>query len=66
MTTLITAAEETIIRKARQAFVLIQKGRTIGHVRYINILTWLRGFQGKRNMKNLQFRPESLGPMPAC
>ena len=55
----------------------------IGHVRYINILTWLRGFQVKllhlvlfslypslfwelrykRNLKNLQFWPESLGAM---
>ena len=55
----------------------------IGHVRYINILTWLRGFQvkllylvlfllflsllwelrDKRNLKNLQFWPESLGAM---
>ena len=55
----------------------------IGHVRYINILTWLRGFQvkllylvlfslypslfwelrDKRNLKNLQFLPESLGAM---
>ena len=54
-----------------------------GHVRYINILTWLRGFQvkllylvlfslypslfwelrDKRNLKNLQFLPESLGAM---
>ena len=52
----------------------------IGHVRYINILTWLRGFlvkllylvfslyrslfwelEDKRNLKNLQFLPESLG-----
>ena len=53
----------------------------IGHVRYINIPTWLRGFQvelpylellslyssllwetrDKRNLKNLQFSPESLG-----
>ena len=53
----------------------------IGHVRYINILTWLRGFQvkllylvlfllylsllwelrDKRNLKNLQFWPESHG-----
>ena len=56
---------------------------TIDHVRYINILTWLRGFQVKllylvlfslypslfwelrdqRNLKNLQFLPESLGAM---
>ena len=56
---------------------------SIGHVRYINILTWLRGFQDKllnlalfslfsslfwefrdkRNLKNLQFWPESLGAM---
>ena len=55
----------------------------IGHVRYINIPTWLRGFQvkllylvlflsyvsllwelrDKRNLKNLQFWPESLGAM---
>ena len=55
----------------------------IGHVRYVNILTWLRGFQvkplylvlfslylslfwglkDKGNLKNLQFRPESLGAM---
>ena len=55
----------------------------IGHVRYINILTWLRGFQvkllylvlfslylslfwelrDKRNLKNLQFWPESPGAM---
>ena len=55
----------------------------IGHVRYINILTWLRGFwvkllylvlfslysslfwglRDKRNLKNLQFWPESLGAM---
>ena len=55
----------------------------IGHVRYFNILTWLRGFQvkllylvlfslypslfwdlrDKRNLKNLQFLPESLGAM---
>ena len=55
----------------------------IGHVRYINILTWLRGFRvkllylvlfslypilfwelrDKRNVKNLQFWPESLGAM---
>ena len=55
----------------------------IGHVRYVNILTWLRGFQvkllylvllslypslfwelrDKRNLKNLQFLPESLGAM---
>ena len=55
----------------------------IGHVRYINILTWLRCFQvkllylvlfslypslfwelrDKRNLKNLQFWPESLGAM---
>ena len=53
----------------------------IGHIRYINILTWLRGFRDKlpdlvlfslfpslfwelwdkRNFKNLQFWPESLG-----
>ena len=53
----------------------------IGHVRYVNILTWLRGFRvkilylvlfslypslfwelrDKRNLKNLQFLPESLG-----
>ena len=59
---------------------------TIGHVRYINILTWLRGFQvkllylvlfslylslfwelrDKRNLKNLQFWPESLGAMLEC
>ena len=57
-----------------------------GHVRYINILTWLRGFQDKllylvlfslypslfwelgdkRNLKNLQFLPESLGTMLEC
>ena len=57
--------------------------RPIGHVRYINILTWLRGFRvkllylvlfslysslfwelrDKRNLKNLQFWPESLGAM---
>ena len=55
----------------------------IGHVRYINILTWLWGFQvkplylmlfslylslfwesrDKGNLKNLQFRPKSLGAM---
>ena len=55
----------------------------MGHVRYINILTWLRGFRvkrlylvlfslylslfwelrDKRNLKNLQFWPESLGAM---
>ena len=55
----------------------------MGHVRYINIITWLRGFQvkrlylvlfllylsllwelrDKRNLKNLQFWPESLGAM---
>ena len=55
----------------------------ISHVRYINILTWLWGFQvkllylvlfslylslfwelrDKRNLKNLQFWPESLGTM---
>jgi len=53
----------------------------IGHVLYINILTWFRGFQvkilylvlfalypslfwklkDKRNLKNLQFWPKSLG-----
>ena len=57
---------------------------SIGHVRYINILTWLRAFlvkllylvlfvslylslfwelEDKRNLKNLQFWPESLGAM---
>ena len=56
---------------------------SLGHVRYINILTWLRGFQvkllylvlfslypslfwelrDKRNLKNLQFWPGSLGAM---
>ena len=56
---------------------------SIGHIRYINILTWLRGFRvkllylvvfslysslfwelrEKRNLKNLQFWPESLGAM---
>ena len=51
--------------------------RQLGYVRYINILTWLRGFQNKlqfslypnlfwklrdkRNLKNLHFWPESLG-----
>ena len=55
----------------------------IGHVWYINILIWLRGFRvkhpylvlfslylslswefrNKRNLKNLQFLPESLGAM---
>ena len=55
----------------------------IGHVRYIDILTWLRGLQDKllnlalfslypslfwelrdkRNLKNLQFWPESIGAM---
>ena len=55
----------------------------LGRNRYINILTWLRGFQvkllylvlfslypslfwelrDKRNLKNLQFLPESLGAM---
>ena len=57
--------------------------KPIGHVRFINILTWLRGFlvkllylvlfslylslfwelEDKRNLKNLQFWPESLGAM---
>ena len=56
---------------------------SIGHVPYINILTWLRGFRvkllylvlfslysslfwelrDKRNLKNLQFWPESHGAM---
>ena len=56
---------------------------SIGHVRDINILAWLRGFlvkllylvlfslylslfgelEDKRNLKNLQFWPESLGAM---
>ena len=54
----------------------------IGHVRHVNILTWLRGFRvkllylvfslylslfwelrDKRNLKILQFWPESLGAM---
>ena len=55
----------------------------MGHVRYINILTWLWGFRvkllylvlfslysslfwelrDKRNLKNLQLWPESLGAM---
>ena len=50
----------------------------MGHVRYTNILIWLRGFQvkllylvlfslyplrDKKNLKDLQFWPESLGAM---
>ena len=67
-----------------QIVILIWIGMTpIGHVQYINILTWLRGFKDKllnlalfslypspfwelrdkRNLKNLQFLPESLGAM---
>ena len=61
----------------------LEKVIAIGHVRYINILTWLWGFlvkllylvllslylslfwelEDKRNVKNLQFWPESLGAM---
>ena len=78
----VTKQAETIRNYRKQVLVMIKhclRNSQIGHVRYINILTWLRGFlvkllylvlfslylslfwelEDKRNLKNLQFWPES-------